>query len=155
PAWHLAVRAGDLAGYLTRLSWSDDPEIHWLREDFDPYTGRFGSPRDTKERLSRYQNPIRGVWSYRLVRGGSSAAVDHSWGRWMALSWASRFVLDYDSSTGLLRVPAKIPLPRLIARALVLCTGRAPGLAQVATDAPSDSARNELTKRVETYDAVP
>lgn len=156
PSWSLALRAGDLRGYLSRLTWSDDPEIGWLRQDFDPRSGKFGVPRNTPQRLSRYQDPIRGLWRYRLLRGTSSAAVDTAWGRWAVLHWASRRVINHDAATGLLSVPAGIPLPRLIARALVLCSGRSPGLAPAGSlEPPPEVASGDQASWVETYSAVP
>ena len=156
PAWSLALGVGDLSGYVSRLIWSDDPEISWRREDFDPRSGKFGVPRDAPQRLSRYEDPIRGVWKYRLVRGTNSAVVDSAWGRWTALSWASQRIVNYDASKGLLEVRASVPLPRLIARALVLCSGRPPRLALSGADgAPPALTSGDQARWVETYEAVP
>ena len=156
PAWSLALAVGDLRGYVSRLTWSDDPEISWRREDFDSVSGRFDAPCDAPQRLSRYQDPIRGVWRYRLVHENSSAPVDPAWARWIVLHWASQTVIDYNASTGLLSVPVSVPIPRLMARALVLCSGRAPGLARVGTrNASPKIASDDPEGWVETYEAVP
>ena len=156
PSWPLALRAGGLSGYLSGLVWSDDPEIGWRRQDFDPDSGGFGAPGDTLRRLSRYQDPIRGLWRYRLVCGASSTAVDPAWGRWAALHWASRHVVKYDPSKGLFSVPASVQIPRLIARALVLCSGRPPGLAKSgACEAPAKEFGAVPASWVETYSVVP
>lgn len=157
PAWSIAVRAGGLDGYLDALAWSDDPEIGWPREDFDPSSLTFGPAGDSSPRLSRYQDPTRGTWMHRLVREGSSARVDSSWGRWIALRWSSRIVLDYDAARGILRAPASAPLPRLVARALALCSGRVPRLARNAEpDAESYAAAGSSRGTwAEAYEGVP
>lgn len=155
-AWSIVLLAGGLDGYLARLSWSRDPEIGWQRQDFDPKSIMFGLPGTSDARLSRYQDPIRGTWVYRLVREGESAPVDPSWGRFAVLDWNGKGILNYDPGRGCLRVPATSPLPRLIARALVLCSGRAPELVTDPLWEPGSQRGSGYAPRyVERYEGVP
>ena len=48
------------------------------------------------------------------------------WGRFAVLKSAGKQVLVYDETNGDLAVPESVPLPRLLARGLTLCSGVPP-----------------------------
>lgn len=125
PAWQLAEFSGSLEAYLSSLSWKEEPEINWSRSDFCVEQVRFADGRSPQSlRLSRYRDPVRGSFRYYLWRARSTAEVDPHWGRFAVLAEAGRQVVEYDRSTFTLSVPRYLPLPRLLARALALCSGR-------------------------------
>lgn len=130
-AWALAQACGFLGGYLESLSWGTGPDLNWLRRDFDPIAQRFTSERQdggTGLRLSAYQHP--GGWARedRLWRGDEYAAVDRNWGRFAVLAGRDVVVCNYDHGAGKFSVPRQLPLPRIVARALGLCSGRPPAV---------------------------
>ena len=127
-AWSLAHFTGSLAHYLELLQWSTRPDLTWPRSDFDPARLRFAGVRSDSSNLTlaRYQDPVRGRFLFRLWKEGSSADVDPAWGRYAILQDREMAVVTYQSHGALVGVPATVPLPRLVARALTLCSGYAP-----------------------------
>ena len=123
PAWSMVMLSPSLDDYLDSLTWSSEPEINWPRFDFRPDELRFAPPTDgTRDlRLSRYLDPSRWRTVYRLWRDREGADVDPTWGRYAVLRSAGRRALSYDN--GAVVAPLNVPLPRLMARALTLCSG--------------------------------
>lgn len=129
PAWAICKLTRTLSDYLASLQWQPQPDINWERWDFDPHMERFAkgsSELPGQLRLSRYADPSRPRLIHRLWRGSECADVDPVWGRFAVLSSAGKQVLAYDETSGDLAVPESVPLPRLLARALTLCSGVAP-----------------------------
>lgn len=58
------------------------------------------------------------------------AEVDPDWGRFFVLKSQSRHILYYGQRSHTFIHPLTIPLPKLIARALALCSGEAPLLSE-------------------------
>ena len=129
PANSLIGASENLREYLDTLAWTQRPELDWPREDFDPERLRFVESRnwDGDVRLSRYQDPVRKQFIHWLWRGVLSTQVSSEWGRWAILNTLGRQVLEYQPANGLLSIPGSLRLPRLVARALVLCSGWVPG----------------------------
>jgi hypothetical protein len=128
PAWVLLEYSGSAEDYLLTCPTIRAPEIDWPRLDFDTQLlqFRFPGPATPAVRLSKYQHPVRGTALCQLWRGETFQKVDRDWGRYLALREYARNVLAYDARHFLLAVPARAPLPRLLARACTLCSGYAP-----------------------------
>ena len=128
PARAIAQLAGSLDEYLSGLSWSSDDNLDWQREDFDIDRLWFGRARNSNDgpRLSRYQDPVRTTWRYRLYRDGQYSEVDADWGRLAILAWDGKEVLSYQRAERTVRAPVTVPLPVLASRAFALCSGFAP-----------------------------
>jgi hypothetical protein len=129
PAWAICKLTRPLSDYLASLQWQPQPDINWERWDFDPQMERFAkgsSGLPAQLRLSRYADPSRPRLIHRLWRRSECADVDPLWGRFAVLSSAGKQILAYDETNGNLAVPESVPLPRLLARALTLCSGVAP-----------------------------
>ncbi len=126
PAWRLSIFAASLDDYLAQREWTKG-EPNWDRKDFDTSSLRFSFDRRPEQhvRLSKYQHPVRNVPVHLLWRHGSRTEIDPDWGRYTVLRDAGVDVLVYDSRQLLLAVPAGVPLPRLLSRALSLCSGYA------------------------------
>lgn len=128
PAWSLVSVSGSLDRFMESLAWSQRPALNWVSTDFDPDQVRFsgGSTSGVDLILRRYQDPVRGGWLFWLWLGGHCAEIDDpSWGRYAVLAALGRTVLRYDAASGELSVPAGVPLPRLLSRAMTLCSGYA------------------------------
>ena len=132
PAWSLATVSGSVEGYLRGLTWEERPDLNWDRLTFDPELLRFSSSATdsavSRLRLITYSHPSG--WDHRdwLWKDGTSADSDRSWGRFCVLASTGRTVLHYNHPDGIATVPRQVPLPRLLARALALCSGEAPSL---------------------------
>ncbi len=126
--WKLVHFGANLDSYLGSLTWTEGPELNWRRIDFDPEYCRFQSGSDIvgSLRLSRYSDPIRNIFRYRLWKKDSWASVDLDWGRYAVLRDHAFDVLFYDSKLHIMLVPFAAPLPRVFERALGLCSGLAP-----------------------------
>ena len=136
-AWRLVKASCSVGEYLKALEWSEDPELNWPRREFDPERFAFGSVvegagerRATSQlRLISYEHPAGWTHQDRLLHAGCSAMVDRSWARYAVLAEARTRVLQLDRRAGTVVVPRQLPLPKLIARALALCSGEPPTLA--------------------------
>jgi hypothetical protein len=119
--------AGNLQEYLDSCDWSTGGDINWPRHDFDIERLQFKTRYVSLNamRLSRYDNPITTIPRIYLWKNDSKAQVDVDWGRYAVLSHHGSNVIIYDSRQMLLAVPAGVPLPKLLARAVVLCSGYA------------------------------
>lgn len=123
PAWVLLKMSGTLDDYLASRTWRAG-ELNWQRRrDFDwrRLQFRFEQQKQDKVRLTYYQEKYQ--HEYWLWKGEKRARVERDWGRYAVLHHAGVNVLIYDERHRLLMVPASVPLPRLLARALTLCSG--------------------------------
>lgn len=126
----LAAVCGSVDGYLRSLDWSAEADINWARRDFDPDALRLvtvpsGSHREGLT-LSAYENPAGWARQDRLWRGDQWAAAQRDWARFAVLAERGRRIVTYDHHRGTLSVPRQVPLPAIPARALALCSGKAP-----------------------------
>ncbi len=130
PAWIMAQAATSLETYCQDLSWAEEEDLNWHREDFNVCNLRFQTDVEPSNgsRLSRYQDPVTTIWRYRLWRGGQFGEVEPDWGKYAVLSAVSKRVVQYHPAKRDVLVPLGSPLPALLARALGLCSGYAPGI---------------------------
>jgi hypothetical protein len=128
PAKGMLEFAASLDGYLSSCNWMVRPELNWVRRDFDLEHRQFHQPSGSVSplRLSGYDDPVRQIRVYFLWRGDVAAPVDLDWGRYAALQVAKTPVLFYDADSYSLAVPSGAPLPRILARAVTLCSGSIP-----------------------------
>jgi hypothetical protein len=128
PAKGMLEFAASLDEYLSRCNWSARPELNWARRDFDSARVQFRQPSGSVSpiRLSSYDDPIRQIRVCLLWRGDMAVQVDLDWGRYAALQAAKAQVLLYDAGSYSLAVPSGAPLPRILARAITLCSGYIP-----------------------------
>lgn len=130
PAWALASACSTLTGYLASLEWDADDQLDWPRRDFDPGRLAYGPPQqnNTPLRLSMYEHPRGWTGFDRLRRDGKVARIDRAWARYAVLASAGIRVLRYNHRAGTVTVPRRVPLPRLVARSLALCSGQPPAV---------------------------
>jgi hypothetical protein len=127
PGWALLTASASLAEYEASLAWTSDPDPIWPRKDFDLASRTFrAEQRSGPVRLSSFQDPVTRRQIHRLWRGSVAATVDRSWGRWLYLHLTNMQALLFDSQRQAVAVPATVPLPGLLGRALALFSGVAP-----------------------------
>jgi hypothetical protein len=134
-AWSLAHTSGGLDEIVERLSWQEVPELTWPRMDFDINRCHFRSAPDklrNKVRLTRYKDPKRGTVRYCVWNERLSAQIDPDWGRYFVLRHANKNVFYCDEKKNLLLLPKTLKLPRLLNRAVALCSGILPKLLPAA-----------------------
>lgn len=128
PAHALVCMSATLDHIAASLEWRTAPELQWPSADFDPEHNRFTRPRDGRLpfRLTRYLDPVKNIFRYYMWNSEECAAIDPDWGRYLALQKSGFGVLYFDSTKHFLTMPKSLPLPRLLARAVVLCSGSSP-----------------------------
>jgi hypothetical protein len=136
-AWYLLNFAANIDDYLATLKWSNDPELSWKHETFEANSLQFKSIRETQTniRISRYSHPSRNTKICYLWQDGMCTEIDLDWGRYAILKALRLNVLSYDKRRFMMAVPVSAKLPRLLERALTLCSGYA---AKFVTKLPSD-----------------
>lgn len=156
-AWTLAAVCGSLDGYLGSLDWTVGPDLNWNRRDFDPIGQRFTLRQEDPEvglRLTAYRHPDGWAREDRLWRGNEFAVVDRNWARFAVLAERSVSVCRYDHRAGTLSVPRQLPLPKVVARSLALCSGRSPasepgnGIGRVTYAEVPSSIADALTRKL-------
>lgn len=128
-AWRILNLAGSLDQFLAGCEWQRSEKLNWEERHFKPEELRFSMTPSTGEtQLIKYIHPSRQYPIHFLWRGFEAARVDPDWGRFAILSGTRRNVIHYARHMGALLLPVSIPLPRLLARALCLCSGLVPRL---------------------------
>jgi len=151
-AWSFAHLSRQLGDVLNCLKWEHGSELTWMRRDFDWRALQFDiASAPSNLRLSRYLNPTKGTYLHWLWRGDSHAEIDLDWGRYAVLHESGKNVLYYDERSLQFASPRGTPLPKLLARALCLCSGRAPR--SIASTRISSSITG--TDRYDVYSSVP
>jgi hypothetical protein len=127
-AWSVINFSSSLSQYIATLSWSRRRDLNWPRSDFslNTLTYRRAQQQNGDLRLSRYVDPTRNVDLYLLWNADECAEVDRDWGRYAALQLAGINIVQYDVGQFEFTIPSSVPLPKLIARALTLCSGLLP-----------------------------
>lgn len=133
-AWTLTNASGQLANYEDTFAWKPDAPLNWRLRIFDPYSRLFRRADDprvaellsSEPRLTEHTHPATQQCDYRWTNDGFYALVTRDWGRWLSLYAARESAILYDARRQRLAVPSSVPLPRLLARAATLCSGRAP-----------------------------
>ena len=125
-AWSLLHFAASIDDYLATLKWSNDSELNWKHQTFEPSSlHKTIEKTETNIRISRYSHPSRNTQSYYFWQDGICTEIDLDWGRYAILKALRRNVLIYDKRRFTMAVPASANLPRLLERALTLCSGYA------------------------------
>jgi hypothetical protein len=127
-AWSLANFTSNISEIEKEMSFELRDKPDWPKRTFSPVDLIFSKYYQTQDdfRLIEYTNPRDQQKLHFLWQGDKGAEVDRDWGRFIVLAKQNARILLYDIRRFLLAVPASIPLPRLIARSLTLCTGLAP-----------------------------
>jgi hypothetical protein len=136
-SWAILHFAGSLDEFLSGCEWLRADRLNWEARQFDIEQLRFSVNQSVRElQLVKYIHPSRQYPIYYLWRNAESARVDPDWGRFFVLRVAGRNVLHYDRATSSVVLPATVPLPKLLARALCLCSGL------VASIVPGEAVAN-------------
>lgn len=128
PAYALASLSTTLHQIAASLEWKTVPELNWSSADFDPEHNCFTRVKEGRAsfRLTRYLDPVRNLFRYYMWDSDKCAEIDLDWGRYLALHRSGFNVLYFDSTKHLLATPKSLPLPRLLARSVALCSGSSP-----------------------------
>ena len=128
PALAVAHMSATLDQIAESLEWENVPELNWSSADFNPEHNCFTRSKDARPafRLTRYLDPVKNVFRYYMWNSDKCAVIDVDWGRYLALQKSGFNVTYFDPTKHLLAMPKSLPLPRLLARAVALCSGSSP-----------------------------
>jgi hypothetical protein len=134
-SWLIGNASCALGDAVDSWQWKPMAELNWPRHSFDPVRCYFwGKGDDSDVQLTRYEDVTRGGFLFRVRSGPLCADVTPEWGRFWLFAKIGHRVVDYDESTFTFSHPRTVPLPKLIARALVLCSGQMPTVRSYPTD---------------------
>lgn len=110
------------------LEFKHFAEPNWTSWIFNPNYLKFEKGKNDGKYplLASYVRPIDQQRLHIYWVNGKGAEIDRDWARWLILSNIKSKVILYDNRQQLLGIPATLPLPGLLARSAVLCSGRAP-----------------------------
>lgn len=128
PAWSILHFAASLEDYLAPLKWEKMAELKTLKKGtFDPIYCKFTeSDTEVNTRLSEYKHPNTQQNIYYLWQEEKCAEVNRDWGRYVIFKELGINVIIYDKISCILAIPAGARPPKLLERALTLCSGYVP-----------------------------
>jgi hypothetical protein len=132
PQVHLQELSADIDTYATELLQQSEASIsyeEWAGYIFDVNTlhfEMFQKPQFSKD-LALLEYRIR-PWEYhhRIWIKQKCYEVDRNWGRYLLLNQFQKNYILFDANSGKAGVPVDTPLPRLLAKSLLLLSGLAP-----------------------------
>jgi len=123
-SWSMACLSASCQDFEASLGWRPRTLRNEELKFYDPEKcGFVPSSHDSQGLGMRLDDPSFVC----IVRGAQEAVVqDLDWARYWAHAEAGTSCLRYDPARRLFAAPANLPLPRLIARSLALCSGHPP-----------------------------
>ena len=130
PQCSIAELSGDIVDYENGLEKDISFDDHgWIAKIFDYKKLRFLSITEqdidksyslVEYKLNEYTYKHK-FWIYNVAFD-----INKNWGRYLILKKYNKNVIFYDEKKELLAVPVSLPLPRLLAQSMTLCSGKAP-----------------------------
>lgn len=127
--WQIANISASIGDIESGLAFVSRNDINWKTRIFDAERLMFRYSKKTKTdeyMLAEYTHPLTQQKMHWIWNGTSASEVDRDWGRYIVLEKLKTDVIIYDETQQYLAVPLTVPLPRILARATALCSGRAP-----------------------------
>jgi len=121
--------SANIDDYENTLQVTSENDYNWARYIFNPETLRFEKSEtanfDKSFSLLEYKlNEY--TYQHKLWKVNKCYQVDLNWGRFVALKYFQKNVILYDSIKNKVAIPIELPLPRLLAEAIMLLSGFAP-----------------------------
>lgn len=130
PQCNIAELSGDLFQYENQLVPDAQFDDHgWIAKVFNHdklrFIGLFANNIDKNYSLVEYKlNEY--TFKHKLWKNNTAYNINKNWGRYLILKKYDKDVIYYDEKKEILAVPAPLPLPRLLAESMTLCSGKAP-----------------------------
>jgi hypothetical protein len=123
-----------IVDYENTLQETNDNDYDWARYIFNPETLDFDKNKmptfDKSFSLVRYKlNEY--TYEFKLWKNNKCYKVDRNWGRFIILKQFQKEVILFDSINNKVAIPVSTPLPRLLAEAIMLLSGKAPDLQEL------------------------
>jgi hypothetical protein len=159
PQVHLQELSADIDAYTAELHQQKEALVtyaEWPGYIFDVKTLRFEmfqKPQFNKD-LALLEYRVR-PWEYhhRIWIKHKCYEVDRNWARYLILNHFQKNYILFDANSGKVGVPVDMPLPRLLAKSLLLLSGLAPDFQtingryyRIYENIPSDFIQNLFKK---------
>lgn len=132
--WELACASTSVVDFQADIQWVSGYQVPEEAEHFSPDTMRFCEGYSGGLRLARWKEFATNKIIYALRNDNAVAFLDSpEWGRHVELSVSGASSIRYDSGRKLFAIRATARPPRLLARALCLCSGRLPAVTEAGT----------------------
>jgi hypothetical protein len=127
-SWELLHFSAAIEALKNSIVLKERQDINWPRRNFSTKSLKFQRSinEETPLRLVEYTDPVTQRKRHWLWEKNQSADVDRDWGRFLLLNAHGLNILLYDERRKFLGVPKTVPLPRILARAVTLCSGFVP-----------------------------
>jgi len=138
--WKMVTSSVSINDIEAGLAFEPRQDINWEKRIFDTENLRFTFPKGTllyDNMLVEYTHPFTHQKMHWLWRGKAASETNRDWGRYLALKYCGNNIVIYDESNQYLGVPLTVPLPKILARAAVLCSGKAPSIRRIDCTEPS------------------
>ncbi|MEI9919084.1 MAG: hypothetical protein WDO14_09825 [Bacteroidota bacterium] len=119
---------------------TDDKEYGWAKRTFDLMTLSFirDSAQSINNDFSLVEYKLNEyTFDYRLWVKGHCYVVDRSWGKYLILKYHKKNVILYDKAKQRAGIPLELPLPRLLAKSILLLSGKAPQFKSITLEGVS------------------
>lgn len=127
PSAALAQFAASLADVSASWKWRSEADLNWEKSYLDPETGQFRrDPTQHAIRMVRYKDPKKTTFRYWVWNELKNCEVDRDWGRLWVLNKLSYPVFFFNRADHTFIQPENIALPKILARAIFLCSGESP-----------------------------
>lgn len=127
PAWSVSYFSGSLQDYQQSLTWSQQRELNWEKQEFNLKNFAFqNNSLNSRISLRQYTHPKKSTKVYYLWKSQENVEVDLAWGKYLVFQEINKNIITYDAKKFLLAVPISAKLPKLLDRALTLCSGYIP-----------------------------
>ena len=128
PQFALSEFSGDIVDYEKNLKPNKFfNDYGWIIKKFDQDKIHFSSSASFSQDLSLVEYKLNEyTFLHILWMNGQSYNVNKNWGRYILLNKHGKQIIYNDRNKELIAIPAATPLPRLIAEAMTLFSGRAP-----------------------------
>lgn len=121
--------SANIEDYENTLQETSEKDYDWARYVFNPETLRFekSETANFEKSFSLLQYKLNEyTYQHRLWRDNKCYQVDLNWGRFVALKYFRKNVILYDGVNNKVAIAIELPLPRLLAEAIMLLSGFAP-----------------------------
>jgi len=153
-AWSFANFSAAIEDVKKSLIFEGIEDLTWSSKTFSQDEFCFSKHNNSHppQGLVCYTNPYNQQPYHLIWDEGLASKVDRYWGRYIILAKNNVCVLLYDSRHNLLAVPSGVPLPRILGKAVILCSGLAPESIELSEASTKDLPRGLA---MDVYRAVP
>ncbi len=131
--WEMANLSVSINDIGSELAFTARADINWKKRVFSVEGLRFSYPKDDTGgyRLVEYTHPFTRQKMHWIWNQAEASGISRDWGRYLILKKSGKNIILYDEGRESLGIPLTVPLPRILARAVALCSGKAPSIHEV------------------------